>query len=84
MICPRFVPSSSPAAARLNGALHQCRTICRRAERATVSLARQEPVPSEAVQYLNRLGDAFFVWSRWVSHVCGEDESLWDPNHSAA
>jgi cob(I)alamin adenosyltransferase len=67
----------------LNGALHQCRAVCRRAERAAVSLARQEPVPPEAVQYLNRLSDAFFVWSRWVSHVCSEDETLWDPHHSA-
>jgi cob(I)alamin adenosyltransferase len=66
----------------LNGALHQCRAVCRRAERATVSLARQEPVPPEAVQYLDRLSDAFFVWSRWVSHVCSEDETLWDPHHS--
>jgi cob(I)alamin adenosyltransferase len=67
----------------LNGLLHQCRAVCRRAERATVSLARQEAVPSEAVPYLNRLSDAFFVWSRWVSHVCGEGETLWDPHHSA-
>jgi cob(I)alamin adenosyltransferase len=50
----------------LNGVMHQCRTICRRAERVTVSLARQEPVPPEAVQYLNRLADALFVWSRWM------------------
>jgi cob(I)alamin adenosyltransferase len=67
----------------LNGALHQCRAICRRAERATVSLARQEPVPPDAVHYLNRLSDAFFVSSRWVSHVCGEDETLWDPHRPA-
>jgi len=73
-----------PGSGLLNGVLHQCRTICRRAERVTVSLGRQEPVPHEAIQYLNRLGDAFFVWSRWVSHVCSESESLWDPNHSAA
>ncbi|MGD0868747.1 MAG: cob(I)yrinic acid a,c-diamide adenosyltransferase [Bryobacteraceae bacterium] len=73
-----------PGSGLLNGVLHQCRTICRRAERVTVSLGRQEPVPPEAIQYLNRLGDAFFVWSRWVSHVCSESESLWDPNHSAA
>ena len=72
-----------PGSGLLNGALHQCRTICRRAERVTVSLARQEPVPPEAVQYLNRLSDAFLVWSRWASHVCGENETLWDPNHSA-
>ena len=73
-----------PGSGILNGALHQCRAICRRAERATVSLARQEPVPPEAVQYLNRLSDAFFVWSRWASHVCSEAEPLWDPDHTAA
>jgi cob(I)alamin adenosyltransferase len=61
-----------PGSGILNALLHQCRTICRRAERVTVSLARLEPVPPEAIQYLNRLGDAFFVWSRWVSHVCHE------------
>jgi cob(I)alamin adenosyltransferase len=72
-----------PGSGLLNGLLHQCRAVCRRAERATVALARQELVPSEAVPYLNRLSDAFFVWSRWVSHVCGEDEALWDPHHSA-
>ena len=68
----------------LNGMLQQCRAVCRRAERATVSLAREEAVPPEAVRYLNRLSDAFFVWSRWVSHVCSEGETLWDPHHSAA
>ena len=73
-----------PGSGVLNGLLHHCRAVCRRAERATVSLARQEPVPPEAVPYLNRLSDAFYVWSRWVSHVCCEDEVLWDPHHSAA
>jgi cob(I)alamin adenosyltransferase len=68
-----------PGSGRLNALLHKCRTICRRAERVTVSLARLEPVPPEAIQYLNRLGDAFFVWSRWVSHVCNESESLATP-----
>ncbi len=43
----------------------------------------RNPFPPEAVQYLNRLADALFVWSRWVSHVCSESESLWDPDHSA-
>jgi cob(I)alamin adenosyltransferase len=81
---PTVRSSVLPGSGILNGLLHQCRAICRRAERATVSLARQEPVPSEAVQYLNRLNCALFVWSRWVSHVCSEDEVLWDPHHSAA
>lgn len=41
-------------------------------------------VPSEAVQYLNRLSDAFFVWSRWVNSVLGREEALWEPNSAAS
>jgi len=73
-----------PGGSRLNTELHACRTICRRAERAAVSLAREEEVPPEAIQYLNRLGDAFFVWSRWVNHVLGVPEVLWEPNQAAS
>jgi cob(I)alamin adenosyltransferase len=36
------------------------------------------------VQYLNRLGDALFVWSRWVNHVLGAQETLWEPNAAAS
>lgn len=73
-----------PGSGRLNAALHVCRAICRRAERATISLARSESVPPEAVRYLNRLSDALFVWSRWASHVMCQEETLWDPNYSAS
>jgi cob(I)alamin adenosyltransferase len=69
-----------PGGSRLNAELHACRTVCRRAERSLVRLARQERVPPEALQYLNRLSDAFFVWSRWVNRVLGRAERLWDPN----
>ena len=73
-----------PGGSRLNTELHACRTVCRRAERIAVSLAREEQVPPEAIQYLNRLSDAFFVWSRWVNHVLGVPEVLWEPNQSAS
>jgi cob(I)alamin adenosyltransferase len=73
-----------PGGTRLNTELHACRTICRRAERIAVALSRAEPIPPEVVQYLNRLSDAFFVWSRWVNHVLGVDEVLWEPNQSAS
>jgi cob(I)alamin adenosyltransferase len=73
-----------PGGTRLNAELHACRTICRRAERLAVTLARDEPIPPEAVQYLNRLSDAFFVWSRWVNHVLGVPEVLWEPNQAAS
>ena len=54
-----------PGGNRLNLELHLCRTICRRAERHCVRLGEEEAVHEAAVQYLNRLGDALFVWSRW-------------------
>jgi cob(I)alamin adenosyltransferase len=73
-----------PGGSRLNAELHICRTVCRRAERLCVALARAEEVPAEAVRYLNRLGDAFFVWSRWASHATGAGESLWEPNRAAS
>jgi cob(I)alamin adenosyltransferase len=73
-----------PGGTRLNAELHAARTICRRAERLTVALARIEGTPAEAVRYLNRLSDALFVWSRWANHVQGVPEVLWEPNRSAS
>jgi cob(I)alamin adenosyltransferase len=73
-----------PGGSRLNAELHVCRTVCRRAERIVTALAREEQVPPEAVKYLNRLGDAFFVWSRWASQKTGVRETLWQPNIAAS
>jgi cob(I)alamin adenosyltransferase len=73
-----------PGGTRLNTELHACRTICRRAERLAVALDSEESIPPEIIQYLNRLSDAFFVWSRWVNHVLGVPEVLWEPNQSAS
>ena len=69
-----------PGGSRLSAELHVCRTVCRRAERAAVHLARGEEVPREAIQYLNRLSDALFVWSRWANHALNVPEVLWEPN----
>lgn len=69
-----------PGGCRLNAELHLCRTICRRAERRAVTLAAQQPTPPEAVQYLNRLSDALFVWSRLASRLLQQPETLWQPN----
>jgi cob(I)alamin adenosyltransferase len=73
-----------PGGCRINVDLHLCRTVCRRAERICVALARQEEVPLEAIRYLNRLSDAFFVWSRWTSHELHAPEILWEPNQAAS
>jgi cob(I)alamin adenosyltransferase len=58
---------------------HLARTVCRRAERLVVDLARSEDVEPIAVQYLNRLSDALFVMGRWAAKKDGRTEPLWEP-----
>lgn len=69
-----ILPGGSPGAAML----HVARTVCRRAERDAVALAREEPVGGQVVPYLNRLSDALFVLARWENHERGVAEPLWD------
>ena len=73
-----------PGGSRLNAELHVCRTVCRRAERVVVALSHEESVPPVAIHYLNRLSDALFVWSRWVNHILGAEETLWQPNAASS
>ena len=73
-----------PGGTRVSAELHVCRTVCRRAERELVTLARSAEVPPESVRYLNRLSDALFVWSRWVNHAMGVPEAFWEPNEAAS
>ena len=68
-----------PGGGPINASLHLARTVCRRAERLMVTLAREEPLGDAVIPYVNRLSDALFVWSRWVSHHLGEEELLWAP-----
>lgn len=69
-----------PGGSRLNAELHVCRTVCRRAERLLVAAARVEEIDPVNLRYLNRLSDAFFVWSRWANAAMGVGEVLWSPN----
>ncbi len=72
-----------PGGSRLNAELHLARTVCRRAERRAVELG--DEADDMAIAYLNRLSDAFFVWSRYAAvKGKGADEVLWDPNQSAS
>jgi len=66
-----------PGGGQIASLLHQTRTVCRRAERICVRLAREETVAPEIVQFLNRLSDACFVLARWMAHHQGEAEELW-------
>jgi cob(I)alamin adenosyltransferase len=59
---------------------HVARTVCRRAERIVVSLARDEDINPPVVKYLNRLSDLLFVLCRVLAHQDGQSEILWDKN----
>lgn len=54
------IPGSTPQSAKLDVA----RTICRRAERRIVSLARDAEVPGPLRRYVNRLSDLLFMMAR--------------------
>ncbi|MED5531716.1 MAG: cob(I)yrinic acid a,c-diamide adenosyltransferase [Pseudomonadota bacterium] len=67
-----------PGGNEIAAKLHLCRTICRRAERLVVKLIENEQVNKEALKYLNRLSDWFFVAAR-VSNDDGKKDILWKP-----
>lgn len=66
-----------PGGGRLGAYLHQCRTVCRRAEREILRLSRVEELSEWPLKYVNRLSDLFFVLSRWISKQTGDEEYLW-------
>ncbi len=57
--------------------LHLARTICRRAERSVVGLARQVPIDPVIGIYLNRLSDLLFVMARHENHKAEMPEDTW-------
>lgn len=66
-----------PGGTRPAALAHLARTICRRAERTLVALARQEELPPLQVQYLNRLSDLLFVLARALNQSGGNGDVLW-------
>ena len=54
-----------------------CRTVCRRAERCILTLAREAYVSDEVLRYVNRLSDFLFVLALRENFLAGKDEILW-------
>jgi cob(I)alamin adenosyltransferase len=71
-----------PGGARAAASAHLSRTICRRAERSLVAVAAIEPVPPNALRYLNRLSDLLFVVARTLNRVAGQAETVWRPSRT--
>jgi cob(I)alamin adenosyltransferase len=66
-----------PAGTAKAAALHLARTVCRRAERSVVSLAREHPVPELFLVYLNRLSDYLFTLARLANVRDGRGDVIW-------
>lgn len=74
---PRLAEFILPGGSRAASLAHVCRTVCRRAERALVSLGRQETVNAGPRQYLNRLSDLMFVLARVLNRHGGGADVQW-------
>lgn len=68
-----ILPGGTPAAAQC----HVARTLCRRAERRLVRLARGQAVNPAALAYLNRLSDLLFVIARFLNREAGREDVTW-------
>lgn len=66
-----------PGGSRAAAAAHLARTVCRRAERSVVALARKDKVSEPARQYLNRLSDLLFVAGRVLNQAAGVGDVQW-------
>ncbi|MCD4500845.1 cob(I)yrinic acid a,c-diamide adenosyltransferase [Chromobacterium vaccinii] len=66
-----------PGGLRSAALAHQARSVCRRAERAVVALAREEELSQALRRYLNRLSDFLFVLARYLNREQGVPDVLW-------
>jgi cob(I)alamin adenosyltransferase len=70
-----------PGGSRAAAAAHLARTVCRRAERSVVALAKKEgvrdAVSEPARRYLNRLSDLLFVTARALNRAAGVGDVQW-------
>ena len=66
-----------PGGTREAAQAHVCRTVCRRAERRIVELAKTAKVTPEVLQYINRLSDYLFVLSKKLNIMVGCSEKTW-------
>ncbi|MGV6853398.1 MAG: cob(I)yrinic acid a,c-diamide adenosyltransferase [bacterium] len=72
-----------PGGGLAGSSCHLARTVCRRAEREVITLARVDQVRAESIAYLNRLSDLLFVIARVLGNECNRGEALWNKHHSS-
>jgi len=67
-----------PGGCRGNALANVCRTVCRRAERCMYKINQSGSVDTNALKYINRLSDFFFILSRKQNFVNNIDEIIWE------
>jgi cob(I)alamin adenosyltransferase len=72
-----------PGGSRAAALAHLARTVCRRAERRTITLGKSETVPATSIKYLNRLSDLLFVMARALNRHAGQPDVLWQPGKNS-
>ena len=80
---PKLEEFILPAGTRGASLAHVCRTVARRAERATVALGNEESLNETPRQYLNRLSDLMFVLARVLNRLHGGDDVYWKSQRMA-
>ena len=82
---PRLKEFILPGGTRAAALAHLCRTICRRAERATVRMASNgEHLSDASRRYINRLSDLLFIFGRALNRAGGQGDVLWQKGKNAA
>ncbi len=76
---PQIMKFTLPGGCELNSLCHICRTICRRAERRAIEASESYAIAPNAVTYLNRLSDYFYLLGRTMASHCKTEELLWVP-----
>ena len=71
-----IVPGGDPGAA----AIHLCRSVCRRAERAAQHFHEIRPLKAAELEFINQLSNYLFQLARHQAKLAGIDEQIWDPS----
>ena len=74
---PRLAEFILPGGSRAAALAHVCRAVCRRTERAIVTLGVAEPINAAPRQYVNRLSDLLFVLARVLNRFAGGADVQW-------
>lgn len=68
-----------PGGSQCSSFIHIARSFCRRLERSCVGVLEhnENDLPENALIYINRLSDYFFILSRFINLKHGESEVIW-------